>query len=86
LSTTARAPAFPERALAAGRGIIVAGHDDGQGSSREHAALAPLHLGVRAVVARSYARAHRRNLIGVGISPLLLDEHGCALALSPGEG
>jgi aconitase A len=41
---------------------------------------------VRAVVARSYARAHRRNLIGVGISPLLLDEHGCALALSPGEG
>jgi aconitate hydratase len=67
-------PDFYERARSWGDGIIVAGHNYGQGSSREHAALAPLHLGVRAVVARSYARIHRRNLIGVGILPLVYDD------------
>jgi aconitate hydratase len=65
-------PEFPERALAWGGGIIVGGHNYGQGSSREHAALAPLHLGVRVIAARSYARIHRRNLIAVGIVPLVL--------------
>ena len=73
-------PGFHDRALASGDGIIVAGHNYGQGSSREHAALAPLHLGVRAVVARSYARIHRRNLIAVGILPLVLGDHEYALA------
>lgn len=52
-------------------GIIVAGENYGQGSSREHAALAPRHLGVRAVVAKSFARIHRANLINFGILPLI---------------
>ncbi|MGY1690292.1 aconitate hydratase [Geodermatophilus sp. SYSU D01105] len=64
-------PDFHDRALRWGGGLVVAGHNYGQGSSREHAALSPLHLGIRAVVARSYARIHRRNLIGVGIVPLV---------------
>ncbi len=51
-------------------GIIVAGDNYGQGSSREHAALAPLFLGVKAVVAKSFARIHRRNLVAQGIVPL----------------
>jgi aconitate hydratase len=50
---------------------VVGGHNYGQGSSREHAALAVLHLGIRAVIAKSFARIHRRNLIGQGILPLL---------------
>jgi aconitate hydratase len=53
-----------------GSGFIVAGHNYGQGSSREHAALAPLHLGVKAVIAKSFARIHRRNLIAQGIVAL----------------
>ena len=61
---------FPERAKAKGGGIIVGGHNYGQGSSREHAALVPLYLGVRAVVAKSFARIHRANLINFGIVPL----------------
>jgi aconitate hydratase len=64
-------PEFHDRALKWGGGFIVGGHNYGQGSSREHAALAPLHLGIRAVIAKSFARIHRRNLIGQGILPLL---------------
>ena len=64
-------PDFHDRALEWGCGFIVGGHNYGQGSSREHAALAPLYLGIRAVIARSFARIHRRNLIGQGILPLL---------------
>src|SRR5262249_15205051 len=64
-------PEFHDRALSWGGGVIIGGHNYGQGSSREQAALAPLHLGVRAIIARSYARIHRRNLIGVGILPLV---------------
>ncbi|MCW2295375.1 aconitate hydratase [Rhodococcus erythropolis] len=64
-------PDFPTRALDWGGGVIVAGENYGQGSSREHAALAPVHLGVRVIAARSYARIHRRNLIAVGVVPLL---------------
>jgi aconitate hydratase len=67
-------PGFPDRALEWGGGLIVGGHNYGQGSSREHAALAPLHLGVRAIAAGSYARIHRRNLIAVGIVPLVLSD------------
>jgi aconitate hydratase len=66
-----RDPGFPRRAREWGGGFIVAGHNYGQGSSREHAALAPAQLGVRAVVAKSFARIHRRNLIAQGILPLL---------------
>ena len=61
---------FPERAKAAGRSVIVGGSNYGQGSSREHAALVPLYLGVRAVIAKSFARIHVANLINVGILPL----------------
>jgi aconitate hydratase len=65
---------FPRRAKEWGGGYIVAGHNYGQGSSREHAALAPLQLGVRAVIAKSFARIHRRNLIAQGIVPLLFKD------------
>ena len=61
---------FPQRARAAGQTIIVGGSNYGQGSSREHAALVPLYLGVRAVVAKSFARIHIANLINAGILPL----------------
>jgi aconitate hydratase len=63
-------PEFPSRAKAEGGGFIVAGTNYGQGSSREHAALAPLQLGVRAVLAKSFARIHMANLINNGILPL----------------
>jgi aconitate hydratase len=65
---------FPRRAKEWGGGFIVAGHNYGQGSSREHAALAPVQLGVRAVIAKSFARIHRRNLIAQGILPLLFKD------------
>jgi aconitate hydratase len=63
-------PHFANRAREWGGGFIVAGHNYGQGSSREHAALAPKCLGVKAVIAKSFARIHRRNLIAQGIPPL----------------
>ena len=63
-------PTFPERAKRAGEGIIVGGANYGQGSSREHAALVPLYLGIRAVIAKSFARIHMANLINFGIVPL----------------
>ncbi|MGN0745270.1 MAG: aconitate hydratase [Aristaeellaceae bacterium] len=61
---------FPARAKAVGGGMLVAGSNYGQGSSREHAALVPLYLGIRAVVAKSFARIHQANLINNGILPL----------------
>ncbi|HAG12872.1 MAG TPA: aconitate hydratase [Ruminococcus sp.] len=61
---------FPKRAKALGQSIIVGGTNYGQGSSREHAALAPLYLGVKAVLVKSFARIHRANLINAGILPL----------------
>jgi aconitate hydratase len=63
-------PEFPARARAAGTGFIVAGQTYGQGSSREHAAIAPMYLGVRGVLAKTFARIHRANLINWGILPL----------------
>ncbi len=63
-------PTLPERAQAAGGGIIVGGENYGQGSSREHAALVPMYLGIRAVLAKSFARIHLANLLNVGILPL----------------
>ncbi|MBR2589386.1 MAG: aconitate hydratase [Clostridia bacterium] len=62
---------FPERAKKAGQSIIIGGSNYGQGSSREHAALVPLYLGVRAVIAKSFARIHAANLINAGIMPLV---------------
>jgi aconitate hydratase len=67
-------PQFVSRAKEWGGGFIVAGDNYGQGSSREHAALAPLQLGVRAVFAKAFHRIHRRNLINNGIVPLLIDD------------
>ena len=64
-------PEFHRRALEWGGGIIVAGHNYGQGSSREQAALSASQLGIRTVVAKSFARIHRQNLIAQGIVPLL---------------
>ncbi|WP_066638259.1 aconitate hydratase [Desulfolucanica intricata] len=61
---------FPRRAKEAGKGIIVGGVNYGQGSSREHAALAPMYLGIKAVIAKSFARIHRQNLVNFGILPL----------------
>lgn len=61
---------FPRRAKNMGKSIIVGGSNYGQGSSREHAALAPLYLGVKAVLVKSFARIHRANLINAGILPL----------------
>jgi len=61
---------FPARALEMGKSIIVGGSNYGQGSSREHAALAPLYLGVKAVIVKSFARIHMANLINAGIIPL----------------
>ncbi|MBI4362812.1 MAG: aconitate hydratase [Euryarchaeota archaeon] len=63
-------PTFPARARQKGGGFIVGGDNYGQGSSREHAAIAPMHLGVRAVLAKSYARIHESNLVNFGIPPL----------------
>ena len=61
---------FPSRAKENNGGIIIAGNNYGQGSSREHAALAPLYLGVKAVIAKSFARIHKANLINNGIIPM----------------
>src|SRR5499433_1397631 len=67
-------PDFVARAKVAGVGVIVGGDLYGQGSSREAAVLSPLHLGVRAVLAKSFARIHRANLINWGIAPLEFDD------------
>lgn len=61
---------FPRRSREAGGGLVVGGENYGQGSSREHAALAPMHLGVKAVLAKSFARIHHANLVNFGILPL----------------
>ena len=61
---------FPERAKLMGGGFVIGGSNYGQGSSREHAALVPLYLGVKAVIAKSFARIHKANLINTGILPL----------------
>ncbi|MFW6157016.1 MAG: aconitate hydratase, partial [Armatimonadota bacterium] len=63
-------PDFPRRAEANQPGIVLGGENYGQGSSREHAALAPMHLGIQAVIAESFARIHRANLVNFGILPL----------------
>ena len=64
---------FAQRAMDADGGVLVAGENYGQGSSREHAAMCPLYLGVEAVLAESFARIHRANLFNFGILPLTID-------------
>ncbi len=67
---------FARRAKDAGSSVVVGGSNYGQGSSREHAALAPMYLGLRAVLAKSFARIHRANLVNVGILPLVFVDEG----------
>ena len=76
---------FPERAKREGGGIIVGGSNYGQGSSREHAALVPLYLGIRAVIAKSFARIHVANLINFGIAPLTFENPDDYDRLSEGD-
>ena len=64
---------FPQRALSLGSSVIVGGSNYGQGSSREHAALAPLYLGIKAVIVKSFARIHKANLVNAGILPLTFE-------------
>ncbi len=76
---------FPERAKALGISIIVGGANYGQGSSREHAALAPLYLGIKAVLVKSFARIHRSNLINAGILPLTFVNEADYDAINEGD-
>ena len=75
---------FPERAKNAGDGIILGGSNYGQGSSREHAALVPMYLGIRCVIAKSFARIHVANLINAGILPLTFADPADYDALAQG--
>ncbi|MGN1481561.1 aconitate hydratase [Porcipelethomonas sp.] len=76
---------FPSRAKEMGKSIIVGGSNYGQGSSREHAALAPLYLGIKAVLVKSFARIHRANLINAGILPLTFVNEADYDAVSQGD-
>lgn len=76
---------FPERAEAEGGGLVIGGHNYGQGSSREHAALAPMFLGLKAVLVKSFARIHRSNLINFGILPLVFADEKDYEAVSQGD-
>jgi aconitate hydratase len=67
-------PEFPKMAKQLGGGFVVAGENYGQGSSREHAALVPMYLGIKAILTKSYARIHRSNLINFGILPLIFKD------------
>jgi len=78
-------PTFADRAMAAGDGIIVGGSNYGQGSSREHAALVPMYLGIRCVIAKSFARIHVANLINAGILPLTFADPNDYDALEQGH-
>jgi aconitate hydratase len=64
---------FPGRARSSGGGVVLGGNNYGQGSSREHAALAPMYLGIKAVLAKSFARIHKDNLVNFGILPITVD-------------
>ena len=78
-------PTFPARAREAGGGFVVGGENYGQGSSREHAALVPMYLGVKAVLAKSFARIHEANLINVGILPLAFADPADYATLAQGD-
>ncbi|WP_047155424.1 aconitate hydratase [Aneurinibacillus tyrosinisolvens] len=76
---------FPKRCKEAGKGFIVGGANYGQGSSREHAALAPMYLGIKAVIVKSFARIHRQNLINVGILPLVFRDESVYEQIAQGD-
>jgi aconitate hydratase len=76
---------FAERALATGGGIIVGGLNYGQGSSREHAALAPLYLGIKSVLVKSFARIHMQNLVNFGLLPLTFVNEEDYDTIEPGD-
>jgi len=76
---------FPERAKKEGGGVILGGANYGQGSSREHAALVPLYLGIKAVIAKSFARIHVANLINFGIVPMTLENEEDYEKISEGD-
>jgi aconitate hydratase len=78
-------PDFVRRAKATPIGIIVGGETYGQGSSREHAAICPMYLGVRAVIAKSFARIHRENLVNFGIAPLVFSDRADYTWLRSGD-
>lgn len=78
-------PGFSERCRAAGSVVVIGGENYGQGSSREHAAIAPRFLGVRAKIVKSFARIHKANLINFGILPLTFVNPGDYDAISPGD-
>jgi aconitate hydratase len=80
-----RDPGFAKRAMEKGGGFIVAGRNYGQGSSREHAALAPMYLGIKAVIAGSFARIHRANLINFGILPMTFSRPEDLDRIQPGD-
>jgi aconitate hydratase len=76
---------FAKRAKELGGGFVVGGENYGQGSSREHAAMAPMYLGIKAILAKSYARIHRSNLINVGILPLTFHHPDEFERIQPGD-
>jgi aconitate hydratase len=76
-------PTFVKRAKAKGGGLIVAGQNYGQGSSREHAAMCPMYLGVKAIVAKSFARIHHDNLVNFGVVPLTFADEADYDAVEP---
>ncbi len=78
-------PTFPKRAKEAGGGFVVGGENYGQGSSREHAALAPMYLGLKGVIVKSFARIHRSNLINFGILPMTFVSGGDYEAVTQGD-
>ena len=78
-------PTFAQRTKEKGGGIILGGDNYGQGSSREHAALAPMYLGVKAVIAKSIARIHHDNLVNFGIVPLVLADPDAYDAIGQGD-
>ena len=76
---------FPARAKAKNGGFLLAGHNYGQGSSREHAALVPLYLGIRAVITKSFARIHQANLVNSGILPLIFSDESVYDKIDAGD-
>ncbi len=78
-------PSFAKRAKQLGGGFVVGGENYGQGSSREHAALAPMYLGIKAILAKSYARIHRSNLINFGILPLIFKDQAQFQGIHQGD-
>jgi aconitate hydratase len=78
-------PQFVSRAKSTGEGAVIGGENYGQGSSREHAALAPRYLGVRVKLSKSFARIHKANLINFGILPLVFENPADYDRLQPGD-